>query len=497
LLSKKNLRLGVAIGAVASFLALPALAGNEGPGSPGIGDSYFPLDGNGGYDVQNYDIRLNYEPSTDFLKGSTTIVARPTQDLTRFNLDFALKPTSIRVNGQKANFTQAGTEVEITPAAKLPTGTLASVVVEYEAVPSTVLVGGRSYWTRTADGAVASGEPHVAAWWFPSNDHPTDKATFDVSISVPNGTQVLSNGSLLSNNPGPGNRTRWNWRSSKPQATYLAFLAIGQYEIREGVGHNGQKSINAYSKNLSSEDSAAAKAGIERTAEGIEFLEGWFGDWPFEAQGGVAVNATPGFCGLEDQTRPVYATTCWRAGTNTSVVIHELGHQWFGDAVSVADWRNIWLNEGFATYAQWLWSEAKGEGTGQELFDFHYATKPAEFWQVAPGNPTASKLFDRAVYIRGAMTLHLLGKEIGAEKLRTLLKTWTSERRYTTGKIEDFVALAEKISGKKLDALFNAWLFTQGKPTYGVNTSVDRSTVAKPRSVDLMAVTESHGRPQG
>lgn len=476
----KNVRLVVALSVVGSMLALPALAGNEGPGAPGIGDSYFPGLGNSGYDVDNYDIRLNYEPSTDLLKGTTTIVAHPTQDLTRFNLDFALKPTTIRVNGRIAAFRQSGTEVEVTPPTPLRTGRLATFVVEYADTPSTVLVNGRSRWARTADGAVVSGEPESAAWWFPSNDHPLDKATFDVSVSVPNGTQVISTGVKSETRPGIGHRTRWSWRSAKPQATYLSFLAIGQYEITEGVGYKGQPMINAYSKLLEPGILGSARASIERTPEAIEFLEGWFGDWPFDVQGGVAIPRAGG--ALETQTRPVYGTGSFARDENMYYVVHELSHQWFGDSVSVADWRNIWLNEGFATFAEWLWSEAKGEGTTQELFDYQYATRPPAFWTVAPGDPGAANLFDSAVYKRGGMTLHLLRKTIGDDAMRLLFKTWVTDHRYGNATIEDFIALAEKTSGRELDELFQEWLFTPGKPTYGVTES--RVNPPKPMSFD-------------
>ncbi|MFF0878010.1 gluzincin family metallopeptidase [Micromonospora aurantiaca (nom. illeg.)] len=165
------------------------------PGSPGLGDSYFPDYGNGGYDVGHYDIRLRYEPATDRLSGTTTILATATKDLSRFNLDFALDVESVRVNGWVAGFARAGDhELVITPARPLTKGQQLTVVVRYAGVPSQTTVYGYTAWTRTADGALAVNEPESAWWWYPSNDHPKDKATWDVSVSVPTGVEVISNG---------------------------------------------------------------------------------------------------------------------------------------------------------------------------------------------------------------------------------------------------------------------------------------------------------------
>jgi aminopeptidase N len=198
------------------------------------------------------------------------------------------------------------------------------------------------------------GEPEIAWWWFPSNDHPLDKATFDISVSVPDGTQVVSNGVMTD---APVREllgwSRWNWRSVKPMATYLAFLALGHYEIRTDISQTGQPVVTAYAQNLG-DLSDAAHASVERTSEVIDWESTVFGPYPFEARGGVVAPARSLGFALEDQTRPVYDGAFWRRGSNVSVVVHENAHQWFGDSVSVASWRDIWLNEGFATYAQWL-----------------------------------------------------------------------------------------------------------------------------------------------
>ncbi len=271
----------------------PGIGGKLLPGAPGIGDPYYPFYGNGGYDVSHYDLRLQYQPATDELAGTATILAKTTQDLSRFNLDFLLDVSEIRVNGAKATFATSGQhELEITPKTPLPKGTPITVVVRYSGVPSTKSAYGFNTWHRTPDGAVAADEPESAWWWFPSNDHPSDKATYDVSVAVPNGTQAISNGTLQSTSSQLG-WTRYNWRQNKPQATYLATLALGKFDITTSTSDGGVPVVNAYSKDLGDND-GSARASVERTGEIVDWLSGYFGPYPFSSAMGTCPTRPPG-----------------------------------------------------------------------------------------------------------------------------------------------------------------------------------------------------------
>ncbi|WP_428951026.1 M1 family metallopeptidase [Streptomyces sp. cg35] len=456
----------IAPGALAAslLLAIPASAADFEPGASGIGDPYYPMYGNGGYDVSHYDLRLKYQPKTDLLEGTATILASSTQDLSRFNLDLGLTASEVRVNGRKAAFTKSDVqELEVTPAAGLPKGTPFTVVVKYAGKPSEVKLWGFTSWQRTPDGGVAANEPEAAAWWFPSNDHPRDKATYDVSVSVPDGTQAISNGTLQSQSSKLG-WTRFNWRSSHPQATYLATLAVGRFDITTDTTADGLPVVNAYSKDLGANE-GAAKASVERTTEVAEWLESVFGKYPFEALGGYVPNVPSSFA-LETQTRPFYSPKQFASGSNVSVVVHELAHQWYGDSVSVDNWKDIWINEGFARYSQWLWSEKEGEGTAQELADYVYAQHPADdaFWTVKPGDPGAENQFDAAVYDRGAVAIQALRNAVGEKKFFKILKGWPTAHAYGNASVSDFVSYAEKVSGKPLASLFDTWLYQPSKP---------------------------------
>jgi len=480
-----------AVVAAVLFAGSPAAAAAGSPGAPGLGDSYYPLDGNGGYDASHYDIRLSYDPATDRLFGTTTIVARTTANLSRFNLDFLLKVQSVRVNNVPADFHTDAGELTVTPKAALPKGTDLTVVVRYDDTPEPYRLYGFSGWAKTPTGALGVNEPQIAPWWYPSNDHPRDKATFDVSIAVPPDVEALSNGVLVNKQQTTPQWVRWNWRSTRPQAPYLTFLAIGQYEVRQATAPNGQTFITAYGDDLG-DNGPAARASVERTPEILEQESQWFGPYPFEAEGGV-VDSSLGFA-LENQTRPVYDGRFWRAGDNTYVVAHENAHQWFGDSVSVNDWREIWLNEGFATYAEYLWSDYQGEGTPAEVAQFTYDNIPADdaFWQVLPGNPGEENQFHDAVYDRGGMTLQALRTTVGDDAFFSILQRWAANKQYSTGTTDEFIALAEKISGKQLDSLFDTWLYTAGKPAVGPNgqsAAAARTASAKPRSYDKIEQT--------
>ncbi|MCX4862992.1 M1 family metallopeptidase [Streptomyces sp. NBC_00825] len=481
--------------AASLLLAIPASAAEGTVGAPGIGDPYYPASGNGGYDVSHYDLRLKYRPSTDLLEGTATILATTTQELTRFNLDFGLEVSEVRVNGKRAGHVKNGEqELEITPAAPLAKGRSVSVAVRYAGKPSEVKINGWTSWVRTPDGAVAAQEPESAAWWYPSNDHPLDKATYDISVSVPDGTQAISNGTLQSQSSKLG-WTRFNWRSAQPQATYLTTLAVGKFDITTDTTSDGLPVVNAYSKDLGA-NAGAARASIERTTEVAEWLTGIFGPYPFDALGGYSPNVTSGFA-LETQTRPFYSPKQFANGSNVSVVVHELAHQWYGDSVSLKGWKDIWVNEGFARYSQWLWSEKEGEGTAQELADYTYALHPADdpFWEVKPGDPGPDNQFDAAVYDRGAMAIQALRNELGDETFFALLKGWPAEHAHGNASVSDFVTYAERVSGKPLAALFDAWLFRAERPAApaaaGPHALHSAGQPARPASWKKIAATNS------
>jgi Peptidase family M1 domain/Peptidase M1 N-terminal domain len=236
------------------------------------------------------------------------------------------------------------------------------------------------------------------------------------------------------------------------------------------------------------------EASFGRQSEIIAFLSSKFGRYPFATGGGIVDDVDIGFA-LETQTRPVYSWLFWVfPGQGDIVVVHELAHQWYGDSLTVAAWRHIWLNEGFATYAEWLWSEHEGLGTAQEIFDGIYNEIPAAdpFWSVIIGNPGPDLLLDFAVYQRGAMTLHQLRLAVGDADFFEILRRWAQSREGDNVTTAQFIALAERVSGESLDELFDTWLFTPRKPRLSATATsraeTSRAAVTKSEVARLLAM---------
>jgi aminopeptidase N len=471
----KRVRVGLLVlaGFVLVLAAGPSAAGAQSftPGAAGVGDPYFPLEGNGGYDVQHYDLAFSYDPATDRLDATNKVTARATQDLSRFDLDLQqLQVSGVDVNDRAAQFTRDGQELQITPRSGIRNGTTFVAKVRYGGVPQTIvgspIVFGSPYgFIHTDDGAFEGDEPNVSSTWIPSNDHPSDKATWTISATVPQDLDVISNGRLVRRVTHDGLKTVV-WDEPYPMATYLATVGIGRWTFKSGTTPGGIPETVGVDPTLPVTTPSSIDFFYDTTAEATDLWTDTFGPYPFDSTGAIADNATYngqsiGFS-LETQTRPLYS-----AVRSTSTIAHELAHQWFGDSVSVRTWQHIWLNEGFATFSQYLWDEHRGVRTAHESFLRDYNSRPAnlDFWKIIVADPQRDTMFSSAVYRRGGMTLQALREKIGDEPFFTILKTWAAEHRYSDATTPEFIALAERISGQDLDGFFQTWLYTPSKPT--------------------------------
>ncbi|MFL6139258.1 MAG: M1 family metallopeptidase [Frankiaceae bacterium] len=437
-----------------------AAAGAYVPGAAGAGDPYFPLQGNGGYDVGHYGVRLQFTPATQRLVGDVTITATATQDLSRFDLDLRdLTVGSVSVDGAPAAYAHHGQELVVTPAHGLPAGSAFTVRVRYAGVPQAVTDpdGSIEGWVATPDGAFVVGEPQGTPAWLPCNDTPTDKATYDFRATVPKGVTAIANGDLVGRSSAAG-RTTWHWREAQPMSTYLATVTSGVFDVRTGRTRSGIPYFLASDPKLTS----PAKHALSKTPAIVDFFSSVYGPYPYGSTGGVVDDAPDVGYSLENQTKPQYAYA-----PDELTVAHELAHQWFGDDVTLNRWRNIWLNEGFAEFSMWLWSEHTGQTSAQQFFQRWYA-KPAKswVWTPPPGNPgDAADIFAGSVYERGAMTLQALRRKIGDPTFFRLMRHWLAAHRYGNGSVRQFIAMAERESGRDLGHFFDVWLFRDAKPT--------------------------------
>ncbi|GGK67887.1 metallopeptidase [Sphaerisporangium melleum] len=471
-MSSRRTRGAAAVAALCTLaslqLAPPAYAAPGAPGhprysagAPGLGDPYFPDQGNGGYDVRHYDIAFRYDPATRRMDATSTITAVATQDLDRFDLDFRGPDiSSLKVGEHPASFTRTGQELVVTPRPKLKTGDTFTVQVAYAGTPPVITDpdGSIEGWVPTDDGAFVPGEPQGAPSWFPANDHPTDKATFTFHATVPEGITAVGNGRLVSQKTS-GGWTTFLWDSSEPMATYLATVTLGNFTVDRSTTPSGIPVYTAVDPRLVTQSAAA----VAKIPDIVEYFSTIFGPYPFGSTGAIIDRAPDVGYALESQTKPIFSSA---PGVGT--MAHELAHQWYGDSVSLTKWSDIWLNEGFATYASWLWTEHSGGTTAQATFNSgsnYGRAATSSFWQTVTTDPGPVDMFGNVPYNRGAMTLHALRGKIGDAAFFRLVKEWATDHRYGNTDTAAFITHAERVSGMNLTSFFNTWLHQKGKPT--------------------------------
>jgi aminopeptidase N len=438
---------------------LPPTDVNSEHGAYGLGDPFYPLLGNGGYDVQHYDITLNVDMEQDVVHGSTIIEARATGNLSAFDLDFSgLNILMVQVNYVNAQYSRSGAELTVTPSAVLNNGDQFEVRVDYEGIPQPVSdpslsVGEGIGWLDFASGVYTISEPSGSMDWFPSNNYPTDKATYTFRVTVKKPYVVAANG-LLTDTSDNGDATTYTWEEKNPMASYLATVNIAKFNERTATGPNGLP-IRSYFEASVSEDVIAQ---YDALPEMVAFYSDLIGPYPFEAYGVVVMPESVGVA-MENQTLSVFGADM----SFEDAIAHELAHQWFGDSVTLASWPDIWLNEGFATYMQWLWMEhTQGEEIFNSYVDTNYQYAQSMF---PPGNPAPSTLFDGSVYIRGALVLHALRRTVGDELFFNILSTYYQRYQYSNASTEDFITVAEEVSGQDLGSFFDGWLYGSTLPS--------------------------------
>ncbi|MFG1797498.1 M1 family metallopeptidase [Nocardia sp. NPDC049149] len=424
------------------------------PGSDGLGDPYYPKDGNGGYDALHYDIAIDYDPPSHRLTGKTTVAARATQNLSSFNLDYAGPAVkSVAVNGQTARFQRTGEhELVVTPSAALPKGQPFAVTVDYSGVAADTKGNGWTY--SPSGGAFAAGEPHSATTWFPLNDTPLDKATMSLRATVPKAWGVASNGKQVSDTPAANGKHTVAWEAKDPIVGYLATIAIEKFTKLSQKRADGTPLESFFAPN------AVQKQSLEKQVPKVlDFEEQLYGKYPFESGGGIYVDTDLQFS-LETQTRPIYAP--W---VDLNTVIHENAHQWWGDSVSVKQWKDVCLNECFASYtADIMYPERIGKQDPDKIYLKALSTADQRgIWATPLYDPGVGKEFT-TVYSRGPLFLHALRRTVGDAVFFAAVRDFAQSHKNGNASIPEFRQFVQSRTSKKLDGFFDAWLNGKKRP---------------------------------
>jgi aminopeptidase N len=427
----------------------------NGKGTAGLNDPYYPQLGNGGYDVQHYTIDLAVDMQSNAISGTTAIQAIATQPLSAFNLDFAgLTISQITVNRQSASFARQGSELTITPTLALAQGISYTVTIAYAGVPTPVADPGlpaeRIGWVRYPPGVFVMSEPSGAMSWFPGNNHPRDKATYTLRVTVATPYVVAANG-VLSAVIDHGTTRTYLWQVNQPMASYLATVCIAPFTMQHTQGPQGLPLINFFPKAVD----PARLADFDKTPAMIDYFSAQIGPFPCDSYGAIVLADDKFNLALESQGRALFGLPV----AHEQVIAHELAHQWFGDSVSPATWQDVWLNEGFATYFQYLWQE-HSEGAAaftQSMAELYNYSQEAHL--PTPARPAPHQLFAPTVYVRGAWVLHALRLQVGDERFFQIVRTYYGRFRYGNASTQDFIAVATEVSGQDLQAFFARWLY--------------------------------------
>ena len=421
---------------------------------------YLAGHGDDSYRVNHYDLAVQYRPDTARLSGRAVIAAVADRRLAEVPLDFAaLRAERVRLDGAPARHLHRDGKLRVRPVRPVPAGTPFVVTVEYAGKPRPVRsLWGDIGWEELTDGALVASQPVGAPSWFPCNDRPADKATYRIAVTAPSRYTVVANGGLVSRRVA-GGTTTWVYDQPVPMSTYLATVQIGRYvPVRLSKGPVPQEA--AVPRRLVPQFSH----DFGRQPAMVQAFTRLFGPYPFPDYRVVVVD--------DELDVPLEAHGLSMFGANhvdghrgwERLVAHELAHQWFGNSLTVAEWRDIWLNEGFAKYAEWLWSQESGGEPASAHAARAWATVAALPQDLKVADPGVRRMFDDRVYQRGALTLHALRHTVGDTAFFGLLREWTRTYRDRTVRTEQFEAMAHRHANRPLDKLLRAWLHEHPLP---------------------------------
>ncbi|PYY42469.1 M1 family metallopeptidase [Curtobacterium sp. MCPF17_046] len=427
-------------------------------------DPYTPHSGDRRWTTRHHDLRLDYRVATNRLDATATISATADEPLEKVVLDLhGLSVDRVHVDGVRAKKVSVGThKTTVTPAAPIAAGDEFTVHVRYRGAPRPLRSPwGTLGWEELTDGVIVASQPVGAPSWFPCNDRPDDKATYRIEVTCEAGYEVIANGALLGRER-TARGTRWTYAVTEPMATYLATVQIGRYRATKLRG--GAVPVTVHHP---SDLTAAVRTDFGQVPDMIALFTDRFGPYPF-AEYGVVVTDDELEIPLEAHGLAVFGRNHVDGEHGTDrLIAHELAHQWFGNSVTLGVWRDIWLHEGFACYAEWLWSEHRGGPTADDLAATYRAGLLDQPEDLVVADPGARDMFDDRVYKRGALALHALRRTIGDAAFTDGLRTVTGRHHHGTVTTPDVVGAFATAAGTDPAHVLRAlgpWIDEPGVP---------------------------------
>jgi aminopeptidase N len=424
-----------------------------------VPDPVYPDRGNPLVDVRQYDLTLAWAPATRVLTGTATLRLRAVRGGSQISLDFidSYALDGATVDGVPVTATRRADHLVLALPRPLAAGAVVAATVRYHGTPHPVPFPGHradvseSGARVTPDGALyAMQEPYGAYTWFPCNDQPSDKALLDVAVAAPAGWSAVTSGRFAGSGPAPGGGTTYRWHSPEPIATYLVAFAVDRYERVDDSGPHGLP-VTYW---LRGSDKPAMLPVLRRTPSLLAWLEQRLGPYPFGSAGVVIVADRSAM-----ETQGMVTLGPLTGARAVPVLLHELSHHWFGDAVTPRTWQDVWLNEGFATYVQMLYeTDQLGASLNAALRSWQAGNAAARAEAGPPGHFAPDHFAEHNVYFGPALMLHALRGLLGDPVFFAMLHDWPQHHRYTNQDRASFVAWVNGYTGVDVTDLVHRWL---------------------------------------
>ena len=445
----------------------PPAAGPVDGSSQPVADPVYPEVGNPAIDVLRYELALDWRPDRRVLTGTATLRVRMVLEANGLRLDLAspLGVTQATIDGVAVSAGRQGERIVLPAGRQLAAGSTVTVVVRYTGTPSVVRFPGVRKDVDALGAHIGKNgelwsmqEPFGAYSWYPCSDQPSDKALYDVSITTPTGWTGVTSGRFAGSEPAPDGSTTARWHATEPIASYLVALAVDRFKRHDLTGPRGVP-ITLW---VHPDDEADMLPLLRETPDLLGWLERHFGPYPFASAGVVVVDDPSA---METQTMVTMGQLTGRRGV--SVLLHELAHQWFGDAVTPRTWQDVWLNEGFASYVELLFSADRfGVDVRDQLYKWLLDERETRVRAGPAGRYDRNQFGEHNVYFGPALMLHEMRRMLGEQSFFAMVHDWVQHHRFTNQDRVSFTKWVSDYTGRDMSPVVTKWLDSPTVPAF-------------------------------